>query len=265
MCRTRDRAAFTLVELLVVIGIIAILAAMLLPALTAARTRAQETSTRSLIQQAEIAAQSFFNDYGDYPPSTWEEAARMFDIDLGLVGDADEFNEGIEVFLACVTTRLGGPYLEPADPELGNTDEDFNQALLEGTNSYYAHTGELFELVDYWENPLVYIHNREYYDTDGRYTDGEGESHPLPDNHSLHPDDDDSQYVRYVSADEEELRLYSRSHVEFRAGRPPNLNSFQLFSLGSRGVRNLQGGNGYYYLEPGEWRARRRILTNWEE
>lgn len=58
---------FTMVELLTVIAIIAILAAMLMPALNRARRQAWETTSRTMISSLEAALAQYMTDYGDYP------------------------------------------------------------------------------------------------------------------------------------------------------------------------------------------------------
>jgi prepilin-type N-terminal cleavage/methylation domain-containing protein len=63
------RSAFTLVELLAVLGIIAIVVALLIPALTAVRKMAKETQQKAQITTIEMGLMAFRNDYGDYPPS----------------------------------------------------------------------------------------------------------------------------------------------------------------------------------------------------
>ena len=78
------RRAFTLIELIVVIGIIALLMALLLPALTSARKSARSIACMSNLRQIGISSEAYRNDYkGHIFPITDDGP------------DADDFPEGL--------------------------------------------------------------------------------------------------------------------------------------------------------------------------
>jgi len=65
------RRAFTLIELLVVISIIAVLAAMLLPALSRAMDAGKTTRCRSNLRQIGVACQMYNEDNNNHLPSAY--------------------------------------------------------------------------------------------------------------------------------------------------------------------------------------------------
>ena len=66
--KSGNRPGFTLIELLVVIAIIAVLASMLLPALSQAKAKAQTVRCVNHLRQLQLCWEMYLGDHGDWMP-----------------------------------------------------------------------------------------------------------------------------------------------------------------------------------------------------
>jgi type IV pilus assembly protein PilA len=121
----QDETGFTLVELLVVILIIGILAAIALPAFINQRGKAQDTDAKSAARTAQTAMESWYTSEQDYAadvaelrtiePSLNSGAASTLDIVPGGVGDAKDG------FAVAVTSKTGNVFtITKADTPSGS-------------------------------------------------------------------------------------------------------------------------------------------------
>jgi prepilin-type N-terminal cleavage/methylation domain-containing protein/prepilin-type processing-associated H-X9-DG protein len=155
------RSGFTLVELLVVIAIIAVLVALLLPAVQNAREAARRSQCQNNMKQLGLAIHNFHDTYKYLPVATRPpvNAAKRIGTITRLLPYLDQpglwsaYNQSANwddpaSNLAVTSTRL--PILEcPSDPTLGSQDGDPDPSsnpggyspTLVATTSYGANKG----------------------------------------------------------------------------------------------------------------------------
>jgi prepilin-type N-terminal cleavage/methylation domain-containing protein/prepilin-type processing-associated H-X9-DG protein len=96
--RRDAHAGFTLIELLVVIAIIAILAAMLLPALSRAKTKAQEISCLGNLRQWGTALHVSVSDSTDAIPRDGTDNGGQYGVDTGVTSGPGSPNDDVAWF-----------------------------------------------------------------------------------------------------------------------------------------------------------------------
>ncbi len=149
----RQKAGFSLIEILVVITIIGLLIGLSTGAYSAWITRGEEAKTRSLIEEMKVYAETYEQETGGYPPSSLNQ--------LGVSSTGDSSNEGIEAFVLSLYRKDLSRNLRPAsESNLVNSDSDHADKNISVFGS-----AALLEFVDAWNNPIIYINWRDYAET----------------------------------------------------------------------------------------------------
>lgn len=141
--------AFTLVELLIVIGIIALLAAILLPAINTALKKAEEAQANTEVSNIATAVKAYVSEYGKFPnhngnSGDWNygegatgnaELINPLRAIAGTGNSANKNNPRKIVFLEVNTESLDadGNFIDPWDKQYCITmDTDFDNECESG-------------------------------------------------------------------------------------------------------------------------------------
>jgi len=129
----RNHAAFTLVELLVVIGIIALLIAILLPSLARAREQANDVQCKSNLRQFYTFMMMYQNDYKGYMlpkntiPNNWEVGDYFGNIAVNymnarMVDSSGNYLKGAPAKAELNSTLVGKLMVCRSNPQLESQD-----------------------------------------------------------------------------------------------------------------------------------------------
>ncbi|HEV2437740.1 MAG TPA: type II secretion system protein [Verrucomicrobiae bacterium] len=108
-----DKAAFTLIELLVVIAIIAVLAAMLLPALSAAKLRAWTIDCASNLHQLDLAGALYMDDH--HSMITFSPYNSWTNVWIGTLVNQLSHNDKVRICPAARQPFSGNVYIKGGD------------------------------------------------------------------------------------------------------------------------------------------------------
>ena len=139
----KNRKAFTLVELMIVIAIIGVLASLLTPMISSAYTKALATNSKTFMANMASALERYKEDNGDYPKFLHEPRVNLNDAD-----------NAASIYKMLAAKNPDGSRLTSADRREFNrrltTYLDFNM------NSVKKIRGK-WKIVDSFGNPNIYV------------------------------------------------------------------------------------------------------------
>lgn len=154
---------FTLIEILIVVAIIILLAAVLLVSFSGVFSKSENAQATATIETLKSNIANFQTRWGPAPPASLNDLGVM--VGYPALQDPNKENIGIEALvLALRSRREQGPYLDAPlfqdDERRTNLDIDTMVEAACAPNYLDIEDGtarDLFEIVDPWGNPYVYI------------------------------------------------------------------------------------------------------------
>ena len=153
----RKRRAFTLIELFVVIAIIAVLVALLMPAIQGAVTQAKKARANADVKSLVLAWKNYYNEYGRWPVAQ----NRLFFGVPGALQDASESGSTGLVTIVNVMTNImypdasmwGGGWNRNLHPICTN----YNPKRVSFLTYHAGSVNQQGDMVDPWGNPYKFL------------------------------------------------------------------------------------------------------------
>ena len=139
----KNRKAFTLVELMIVIAIIGVLASLLTPMISSAYTKALATNSKTFMANMASALERYKDDNGDYPKFLHEPRVNLNDAD-----------NAASLYKMLAAKNPDGSRLTSADRR------EFNRRLttyLDFNMNSVKKIGGKWKIVDSFGNPNIYV------------------------------------------------------------------------------------------------------------
>jgi general secretion pathway protein G len=138
MTRTKKISGFTLIEILIVVIILGILAAIVIPQFTNASTEAKQSSMASQLQTLRSQIGTYVAQHGGTAPTLWDQLTEETDSS----GTATAAANGYGPYF---TNPVANPLVPTADSTVVTTTATKTQSAPDGTAAwiYNATTGEI--------------------------------------------------------------------------------------------------------------------------
>jgi prepilin-type N-terminal cleavage/methylation domain-containing protein len=161
--RPKPKSGFTLVELIVAIGIMAVLAGMLMGGISVARKAVKKSQAATLLSSLELGCKVFENEWGFFPHDDVANLGVTLTEDFGglTYSNVAKVRANAVMMLQLLTQKKNGPYFEP------NEDDIVLQTVASDATTWNSQFKDSSSdndyapvIIDPWGMPFVYDRNR---------------------------------------------------------------------------------------------------------